>query len=150
MNEERGMNMRIKRRQAQVLLLFFFVTLAVAQKKPLTFTDIMKFKQIESPVISEDGNWVAYGTQPDRGDGEVRVHSLGSKKVYTVARGSKPVFSKDARWVVMSVKPTAVEVEKKEKDKDKPKSGMILLDTSAGDTLQVSKVESFVLSEDSR
>jgi dipeptidyl aminopeptidase/acylaminoacyl peptidase len=150
MNEELGRDMIIKRKQTLALLFIFFATLAVAQKKPLTFTDIMKFKQIENPVISEDGNWVAYGTQPDRGDGEVKVHSLQSKKVYAIPRGSKPVFSKDARWVVMSVKPSAVEIEKKEKDKDKPKSGMSLVNTSTGDTLQMIGIESFAFSEDSR
>ncbi len=153
MDEELGMTMtmnKIKRKQTLALLFFFFAALAVGQKKPLTFTDIMKFKQIESPVISEDGNWVAYGTQPDRGDGEVKVHSLQSKTVYTVARGSKPVFSKDARWVVMGVKPTAVEVEKKEKEKDKPKPGMALLTISSGNIFLLPNIESFVISEDSR
>jgi dipeptidyl aminopeptidase/acylaminoacyl peptidase len=135
---------------AVTLLLLVSASRAQAQKKPLTFADIMKFKQIESPVISDDGNWVAYSAQPDRGDGEVKVHSLASKRVYTIPRGARPTFSKDARWVVMSVKPTAIELEKKEKDKDKPKSGMALLNTGTGDTLHVQAVESFFLSEDSR
>ena len=138
------------KRFTPLLLLVLVAALAVAQKKSLTFTDIMKFKQIESPVISEDGNWVAYGTQPDRGDGEVKIHSLQSKRVFSIPRGTRPTFSNDARWVAMAVKPTAVEVEKKEKDKDKPKSGMTLVNTATGDTVQMPGVESFAFSEDSR
>ncbi len=121
-----------------------------AQKKVLTFTDIMKFRQIESPVISDDGKWVSYVLQPDRGDGEARIHSLESGKVYAIPRGTKPVFSKNARWVVMGAKPTAVEIERKEKDKDAPKPGMVLVNTGTGDTVQVSDVQSFSFSEDSR
>ena len=133
-----------------LLVLLLFASPVSAQKRPLTFTDIMKFRQVESPAISEDGNWVAYGAQPDRGDGEARIHSLQSKVVYSIPRGTRPVFSANARWVAVSVKPTAVELEKKEKDKDKPKSGMALLDTRSGDTVQVPDVQSFAFSGDSR
>lgn len=132
------------------MLAVWLVNPAIAQKKPLTFTDIMQFKQIESPVISEDGNVIAYGLQPDRGDGEVKVHQLDPKRTYTVNRGTKPVISKDSRWVVMSVKPSAVEMEKKEKEKDKPKSGMALLTMSTGNIFLLPNVESFQFSNDSR
>ena len=37
-------------------------------KKVLTFQDIMKFKKILQPKISEDGQWIAYQAQPGRGD----------------------------------------------------------------------------------
>lgn len=132
---------------ANLVLLFRPVS---AQKKALTFTDIMKFRQIESPVISDDGKWVSYVLQPDRGDGEAMIHSLESGKVFAIPRGVKPVFSKNARWVAMGVKPTAVEIEKKEKDKDAPKVGMALVNTGTGDTVQVPAVQSFTFSEDSR
>ena len=123
---------------------------AFAQKKALTFTDIMKFRQIESPVISDDGHWVAYVLQQDHGDGEARVQSLESKKAYVIPRGTKPVFSKNARWVAMGVRPTAVELERTENDKDKPKSGMALVSTETGDTMEVAGIQSFAFSEDSR
>ena len=132
---------------ASLLALLISVSLLPAQKKPLTFVDVMKFRQLESPVISEDGSWVAYGAQPDRGGGEVIIHSLRSKTVYSVVRGTHPVFSSDARWVAMSIKPMAAEIEKQEKDK--PHSGMALLNTATGDTVQIPGVEKFIFSENS-
>lgn len=45
-------------------------------KKALTGTDIMKFREIHNPVISDDGKWVAYNAQPDRGDEERIVQSI--------------------------------------------------------------------------
>jgi len=98
----------------RILSFFLFAILILAayagaaeQKKPLTLQDMMKFKHIRNPVISENGQWIAYGTQPDRGDGETKIHGLRSDKVYTVERGSRPVISKDSRWVAMIVRPEA-------------------------------------------
>jgi dipeptidyl aminopeptidase/acylaminoacyl peptidase len=118
-----------------------------AQKKILTFEDIMKFKEIRNPVISESGLWLAYGTQPDRGDGEAVVHGVENGVKYVVERGSRPRFTKDARWIAMFVQPKAVEMEKA--PKDRPKQGMAILETSTGEVLQVEKVQSFALSDDS-
>ncbi len=132
--------------------LFWCITLVVSAsqvepKKALTFQDMMKFKEIHNPVISEDGAWIAYNVQPDRGDGEVRVHSLKEGKMFAVERGSNPSISKTYRWVAMTLKPKAVEVEKAEKEK--PKQGMALLDTLKGEVIQFEKVERFAFSDDS-
>jgi hypothetical protein len=43
--------------------------------KPLELADVMKLRSIESPVLSDDGAWVAYELRPDRGDGVVEVVS---------------------------------------------------------------------------
>ena len=133
-----------------ILLLVVFIVGTTAedqQKKPLTFQDVMKFKAIQNPVLSEDGLWIAYGTQPDRGDGETNIHALKSGKVFTVERGANPVISKNSRWVAMVVKPKAVDLEKaKEK---KPKQGMALLETATGKVNLFDRVERFAFSDDS-
>jgi dipeptidyl aminopeptidase/acylaminoacyl peptidase len=129
-------------------IFLFTVSSQAAQEKILTFQDIMKFKEIHDPVISENGLWIAYGTQPDRGDGEAVIHNLKSGEKYVVARGHGPQISKDAHWVAMMVRPKAVEMEKA--PKDRPKQGMALLSTSAGDAVHFDKVQSFALSDDSR
>ncbi|MCK4431025.1 MAG: hypothetical protein KAW19_06950, partial [Candidatus Aminicenantes bacterium] len=70
---------RINLRITWVFVLFLGIILVSQateseQKKALTFQDVMKFKEIRNPVISEDGLWVTYSSQPDRGDGEVVVY----------------------------------------------------------------------------
>jgi dipeptidyl aminopeptidase/acylaminoacyl peptidase len=116
-------------------------------KKTLTFQDIMKFKEIHYPIISEDGSIVVYNSQPDRGNGEVMVHLLNKDKSYTLAKGIKPKLSKDGKWIATFLKPDALELEKDKKKK--LKNGMALLNTHTGDTLEFKKVKSFYFSEDS-
>ena len=132
---------------AAAIFLFTF-SIHAAQEKILTFQDIMRFKEIHDPVISENGSWIAYGTQPDRGDGEAVIHNWESGEKYVVERGHRPRISKDARWVAMMVQPKAVEMEKA--PKDRPKPGLALLSTSTGDTENIENVQSFALSDDSR
>lgn len=117
------------------------------QKKPLTFPDIMKFRSISEAVISEDGLWVAYTAQPDRGDGELKIQSTKEEKSFSIEQGSMPLFSKDALWLAAIVKPKAVEVEKAKKEK--PKQGMALLEIRSGQVRRFEKVEKFSFSNDS-
>ncbi|HZX10622.1 MAG TPA: prolyl oligopeptidase family serine peptidase, partial [Acidobacteriota bacterium] len=116
-------------------------------KKALTYQDIMKFREIHDAVISNNGLWVAYAAEPDRGDGEAVVKGIEDEKVYTIERGSKPVFTNDSSWVGMVIKSEAVELlaEKKEK----PKPGLALLEISSGSTKKIENVKSFDFSEDS-
>jgi len=118
------------------------------QKGALTVTDIMKLRQIHHTVISEDGRWVAYTASPDRGDGEVKVHSTKDKKIYTIDRGSNPIFSRNGHWVAAAFLPKSAEIEKAKKDK--PKKGMILLNTENGEPVEIEKVEQFTFSMDSK
>ena len=144
---------RINLRITWVFVLFLGIILVSQateseQKKALTFQDVMKFKEIRNPVISEDGLWVTYSSQPDRGDGEVVVYGIKKGKVFTVERGNSPVISKNSRWVAMAVKPKAVELEKAKKKK--PKQGIALLETTTGNVAHFEKVKSFAFSDDSK
>ena len=117
------------------------------QKKALTYQDIMRFKEIRNPVISENGLWVAYASMPDRGDGKVIVRGVKNSKEYLVERGSRPVISKDGNWVGMIIKPLAAELAAAKKDK--PKQGIALLDTRSGRVQELKKVKDFAFSDDS-
>lgn len=142
------------RRSAAALFVCLGLTLLVAAlsaapgTKTLTFADLMKFRAIEKPVISETGGVIAYGLQPDRGDGEGVIHVLATNKKLTVERGGSPLISKNGTWVAMVVKPSLAATEKA--GKDKPKPGMALVDTATGAVTRVEKVEKFLFSDDSR
>ena len=131
-----------------LVILHIGLTAESEQKKAMTFQDVMKFKEIHSSIISEDGAWLAYSAQPDRGDGEVQVQCIKTGKVFAVERGSKPVISKDSCWVVINIKPETVELEKS--GTKKPKQGMAILETKTGKIKQFEKVERFALSNDSK
>ncbi len=137
-----------------VTLLACFALPAFSQaRRAMTFEDVMRFRAIHDPVVSEDGRWIAYAAEPDRGDGELSVHSTEGQELYTLERGSKPVFSKDSRWVAAAVKPLFVEVEMARSNKGKqtePRAAMALLDTQTGQWKRYDRVERFALSDDSR
>jgi dipeptidyl aminopeptidase/acylaminoacyl peptidase len=144
------------KQRTKIAFLFLLCTCVLAlgfsgenqQKKALTYKDMMQFKHIRNPAISEDGAFLAYGLQPDRGDSEARIHNIKDGKVFSVERGSAPKISKNSRWVAMVIKPRAVEMEMaKEK---KPKQGMALLNARTGKTIQYEKVQKFNFSDDSR
>ena len=67
------------------LVLAGLVLAAAPGTKTITFQDLMKFRAIQTPAISENGTVVAYALQPDRGDGEAVVHELATGKTITGA-----------------------------------------------------------------
>jgi dipeptidyl aminopeptidase/acylaminoacyl peptidase len=147
--------MLIRKKRSATCLVWFLFTLTVplsgiAQKKALTFTDIMQFKAIVNPVISDDGNVIAYAATPDRGDGEVKVHRIQKNAVFTIERGERPTISSDARWVVTPVAPRVVDLEKAKNDKDKPKKGLAVLDVQSGEIVHYDRVDTYSLSEDGK
>jgi len=152
----RGVDRMYPKQHTKIALLFLLCAFALAfgfsgenqPKKALTYTDMMQFKHIQNPVISEDGAFLAYGLQPDRGDGEARIHEIKDGKIFSVDRGSDPKISKNSKWVAMLIKPKAVDMEKAEKEK--PKQGITILDTQTGETKQYEKVQKFSFSDDSR
>ncbi|MGB5659972.1 MAG: hypothetical protein WBO54_10865, partial [Thermoanaerobaculia bacterium] len=148
-------SLKILRVPAALLLLVQLMgaTASFAGTKPLTWVDLMQFRQIEGPVLSKQGNWIAYSLQPDRGDGKVEVRGTGDGPVYSIELGSAPVISGDERWVAAKIQPTLEEQLEAEDDKngdDGPKTGLALLDLSSGSEERIERVESFLFSENGR
>lgn len=112
----------------------------------------MRFRQIRGAVISDDGAWVAYGLEPDRGDGEGVLQATNGTTSFTVARGASPVLARDGRWAAFAVTPPFAEREKARKAKkgkdDGAKPGMALASTSSGVVLTAERIESFAFSDD--
>ncbi|MCL5991499.1 MAG: hypothetical protein M1419_05295, partial [Bacteroidetes bacterium] len=118
-------------------------------KRPLTFTDVMKFKSITSTVISDDGRFVAYTSTPDRGDPNITVQSIASDSIqFIIQRAEKPVISSNSDWVIYSIPPKAWELENA--DKDKPKKGLGILNTGTGKIVKIDNIEKFLLSNDGK
>lgn len=129
---------------------------AKSTKKPLELQDIMKFKQIRGPLISDNGKWVTYSAKPDRGNGQVIAVHTESGKSFTIKRGAKPIITKNGAFVAAAVEPDFAALEKwaggkdKKNKKKKPKNGLALLDTSSGKISSFEKVKAYKFSDDSR
>lgn len=123
---------------------------ADSEKRPLQLTDIMKFREIEQRVLSEEGNWMAYAAVPDLGDSTGYVVNVVDATEYSVERGDQPVISKDGRYVVFRQRPALLEREQAEDDeaRDKLKTNAVLVDTQTGEQEVFEDVESFQISGD--
>ncbi|HBX65720.1 MAG TPA: S9 family peptidase, partial [Balneolaceae bacterium] len=112
----------------------------------LSFEDVMKFEDIGSIQLSDNGNWVAYEVWPDRGDGRVEVKSINGRNTYSMVLGASPRITPNGAWVAAYRKvPLAEELKVK---KNAPKQGLSLLATNDGSITDFDSVQSFTFSED--
>lgn len=132
-----------------LIVMLPLASLNAQDKKALELSDLMKFKQIQSPSISEDGKWVAFAAVPDRGDPEVVVYSTTGKDKYLIPQGKSPVISSNGLWVA-AVHAVAAEnlLKAKPGKAGEMKSGMVLLNTSTGDQTLYENIKSFKFSND--
>lgn len=145
--------MRLKSTKIKFITFFnitilLILTQNLLAKKVLTFEDIMKFKSIHNPLISNDAKWLVYTIKYDRGDGEVVIQEIDTNIKYNVPRGNQPVISKNSQWVVMTVLPKQIDVENNEKDKTK--NGMAIVNLQSGNITNFDDVRSFTLTNDSK
>lgn len=134
---------------SSLLLAVVCLTPASAQQRTVTFTDLMKIRQIEQPTLSDDGGWIAFTAEPDRGDPEVIVRATIGDTRYVVPFGSHPVISSDGVWVAMRLNPS-LEARETAGRGDAPKRGMVLLATATGEVMEMPEVQSFAFSEGGR
>ncbi len=119
-------------------------------KKALTFEDMMGFRQIEDPTVSDDGRIIAFTARPDRGDPEVTVCTPEEGCSLSHELGSKPLVSSDSRWIAAELEVGLVLSLKEKEAKNPPRKGMLLLDIENRTWQEVPGVKDFAFSEDSR
>jgi dipeptidyl aminopeptidase/acylaminoacyl peptidase len=136
-------------------LIFLTIILSLsssfAGEKKFTVEDAMKFKTIKSANIANDGKWVAYTTEPDRGDPELiirKAEEFDNEKNYIFKNAESPVFSNNSLWVGMRLKPKEIEIINSEKDKPKP--GLMLLNLENDDSVKFENIKKFEFSENSK
>ncbi len=107
----------------------------------LTFEDVMKFEDITTPRISDQGNWLIYGVWPDRGDGYAVANQVNGETEYQIELGMNPIISSNELWVAAKREvPLAVKLKEGRKA---PKSGMSLLSLADGTIAQFDSVSAF-------
>lgn len=130
-------------------ILFLIFGLAAGQadaQEKFTFEDVMKFEDIKTPVISADGNWVAFGVWPEIGDGEARIKRVNGRDEFTIERGERPQLTHNGRWAGVIVQPPYIEAQNA--GQDAPRQGFTLLNTESGETSDIERVQSFSFSND--
>jgi dipeptidyl aminopeptidase/acylaminoacyl peptidase len=117
----------------------------------MELVDMMKFQQLKTPSISNDGAWIVHGAVPDRGDPRVLVYSYDGSRQHQMDGAKDPLISNNGLWVAAVKAVPAKEQLVSEKDKENgPKTGMVLLNTGNGEARLFENVKSFSFSNDSR
>ncbi len=119
-----------------------------AEQRPLQVSDIMKFRAIDSPHLSDDGKWLAYSAQPDRGDSSYHIQSVDGEISYQVNFGTTGVFSKDGRFIAVTMVADLLTMEQADKkQKEKLKNSLEVIELTSGKRATYLNVESFALSD---
>ena len=120
-----------------------FITLSITtifaqQKKNLTPDDYGKWQSIGASEISPNGEWVAYQINVAEDNDTLFVTNRNSHKIYKLAFGSSPEFSKDNKWVAFRTGIPFKEAEKLREDSKaiEYKMGLLNLETGKKETIQ--------------
>lgn len=151
-------------------LLTYFDGLAQAPaQRPLSHADFESWRSLSArPLLSRDGQWLAYTYMPLEGDGDLLIRNLLTQRDYKVPVGALPpppltaseenpertgprrhptvVVTSDQRYVVATTFPeqSATRAAKlaKKSDDDAPKEGLVIVSLASGDVERIEGVKS--------
>jgi len=141
----------MKKLNLTFLSLFLFNAISAGQKPALDHTVYDNWKSLSSQIISEDGRWVSYASNPQQGDGWLYLFNVSEGRLDSVARGSRAVFSPGAKYIAYQVIPaydvTRQAKKKKLKEDKMPKNDLEIRVLPGSDVKRISRVKSFELPE---
>lgn len=141
------------RKSLLILSLACLVSLAFAQKKPLTHDVYDDWKSIASVSISNDGVWAGYRITPQVGDAVLELKNLNTNESISVDRVSRYRFSANGQYVAAEVKPAYAEERalklKKTAASKMPKDSLYIINLNSGDIKKIARVKSFQLPSES-
>lgn len=122
-----------------------------AQKKQLSHEELVTWKQIENPIISNNGEWVAYSLKAEEGDATLKVWNAESGKTYTFDRGGGSTFSSDSEYLIFKIHPQEDSLKalrrKDVKKEDLTKDSLGILKLSDQSLVKIADVKSFNVPE---
>ncbi len=132
--------------RAALLGLFLLATPAVlgaqvSGKKPLDHNAYDIWKRINTTVLADNGDWIAFVTTPGEGDGYLTLRSVGDRtaRIVEIDRGSRPRMTADSRFLVFTIDPMHAVVDsledvletRWERRNLMPKDSLAIVDLSA-------------------
>ena len=119
---------------------------AHAQKKPLDHSVYDSWQSVAAPMVSANGNYVAYQVNPQEGDSRLVIHPRKGKDI-VVERGAQLRITPDEQWAVCMIKPFFKDTRqakiKKLKDDKMPKDTLAIIKLPAGTVTKIPAVTSF-------
>ncbi len=141
------------RKPLLTLSLMCLVSLAFAQKKPLTHDVYDDWKSLTSVNISSDGVWAGYRINPQVGDAVLELKNLNTNESITVDRVSRYSFSANGQYVAAEIKPAYLDTRamklKKTAASKMPKDSLYIINLNSGDIKKVARVKNYQLPSES-
>lgn len=106
-----------------IVLLFFVILFSSkvdaqkTEKKPLSVNDFAAWNVIKNQSLSNDGKFLAYELNKQKGDGKLIVKNLENKKSDTIPRGYSSSFSANSDFIVYKIKPAEDSIRNAKKKK---------------------------------
>lgn len=133
-------------------IISFTISSFSQDKKTLSHDDYDNWGSLRHQLISNNGNWVSWEVNPQKGDGELVLFNDELKNFKRFERGKAARFSPNSNFIVFKITPgydTIRQAELKKHKKDKlPKDslGIYLFDKDS--LIKAERVQSFKLPED--
>jgi len=134
-----------------ILFLSFLLNGQETGKVPLTIDDFNLWRTINNPVISDDGNIIAWELNPLKGDGALMIWHNGVTD--SISRGHKAVISPESNFIVFNIRQPEGSVRKariagtKKEDTPKDSLGVFVLESKS--IYKYAGLESFKITEKS-
>jgi dipeptidyl aminopeptidase/acylaminoacyl peptidase len=92
-----------------------------SSKIPLSHSVYDNWKRLEKPRISNDGKWITYEVNPQKGDGWLYIYNTEKNTRDSISRGYDAVISPNSDFIAFKIKPQdkithALKLKKKKKD----------------------------------
>jgi dipeptidyl aminopeptidase/acylaminoacyl peptidase len=159
----------MRSRQFAIALSVFALVLSGpvrADQKPLTLPDVLAWKRIQTPVISNDGTWFAYKLVPNDGNSQVVLKNVetGKEQRFEIGELARPnpyagaamgmppapphdvVFSEDSKWLAFSVHPAQSESRQLKKQHKPLEDKVVLIQLDNGKKTEFDRIRRFSFS----
>jgi hypothetical protein len=155
------------------LVLFLAGVLVADAPKPIQLPDILAWKRITSPTLSNNGEWFAYRLAPAEGDAEVVVRNIKTGKdqrfpigdpgasapapdpsappvpaALALAAGGNISISADSRWAAFQVYPNTKQAKQLKKDRRPIQTKTLLVELATGKKVEFEKTRRFAFNGD--
>ncbi len=103
------------------LLSAFYLFAQDSSKIPLTHDVYESWKRLEKSKVSNDGKWITFEVNPQKGDGWLYIYNTENNTKDSVSRGYEAVFSPNSDFIAFKIKPQdkitrELKLKKKKKD----------------------------------
>ena len=133
------------------LLLFFVVSFAYAQKKPLDHKVYDTWEAIGTKQLSNNGQLALYSVVQQEGDATLYITNLKNNSKLRVPRASLGQFSNDSKFAAFLIKPLYKDLRqakiKKTKPDALPKDTLGIANLTSNTVTKVARVKSFKMPE---